>query len=114
MSRCRELQGGNSRISRPLSVRRSSTTSSLAPTVLGSFAAAECAARSAPMSAPKLDTKIVIDSEEFRARAAHNRTLAEKLRADVAEAAQGGPEKHRQRHVERGKLLPRDRVERLL
>src|ERR1041385_413658 len=66
------------------------------------------------MSAPKLDTKIVPGSDEYRARAAHSRALAEKLRADVAEAAKGGPEKHRQRHVERGKLLPRDRVERLL
>src|SRR5881394_427970 len=66
------------------------------------------------MSAPKLDTKIVTDGDEFRARAAHNRALAEKLRADVAEAAKGGPEKHRERHVSRGKLLPRDRVERLL
>src|SRR5947209_3549892 len=66
------------------------------------------------MSAPRLETKITTDSEEFRARATHNRALAEKLCADVAEAAKGGPEKHRQRHVERGKLLPRDRVERLL
>jgi 3-methylcrotonyl-CoA carboxylase beta subunit len=66
------------------------------------------------MSAPRIDSKIATDSEEFRARAEHNRALAQKLRADVAEAAKGGPEKHRQRHVERGKLLPRDRVERLL
>ncbi len=66
------------------------------------------------MSGPRLDTKIDRDGEEYRARAAHNRALAEKLRADVAEAARGGPEKHRQRHVERGKLLPRERVERLL
>ncbi|HEX5237337.1 MAG TPA: carboxyl transferase domain-containing protein, partial [Sphingomicrobium sp.] len=66
------------------------------------------------MSAPRIESKIVTDSEEFRARTEHNRALAGKLRADVAEAAKGGTEKHRQRHVERGKLLPRDRVERLL
>ncbi len=66
------------------------------------------------MSAPRLDTVIDTASEEYRARAAHNRALAERLRADVAEAAKGGPEKHRARHVERGKLLPRERVERLL
>jgi len=66
------------------------------------------------MSAPRLETKIDTGSEEYRARFDHNRALAEKLRADVAEAAQGGPEKHRKRHVERGKLLPRERVERLL
>ncbi|MDT7935304.1 MAG: carboxyl transferase domain-containing protein [Sphingomonadaceae bacterium] len=36
------------------------------------------------------------------------------LRALVTKVAQGGPERSRQRHVERGKLLPRHRVERLL
>ena len=66
------------------------------------------------MSAPRLQTSISPESADFRARAEHNRALVEKLRADVAEAAKGGPEKHRKRHVERGKLLPRDRVERLL
>jgi len=66
------------------------------------------------MSAPRIETKIATDSEEFRARAAHNRALVGKLRADVAKAALGGSEKSRERHVSRGKLLPRDRVERLL
>ena len=66
------------------------------------------------MSGPRIDSKVVVDSEEFRARAAHNRALAEKLRADVATAALGGTEKARERHTARGKLLPRDRVERLL
>ena len=66
------------------------------------------------MSAPKLETKIDRESGEYRARVEHNRALVEKLRADVAEAAKGGPEKHRKRHVERGKLLPRERVERVL
>jgi len=66
------------------------------------------------MSAPVLDTKLSPDSESFRANAAHNRELAEKLRADVALAALGGNEKSRERHTSRGKLLPRDRVERLL
>src|SRR5687767_2912993 len=66
------------------------------------------------MSAPRLDSKIDTASDEFRARAAHNRALVERLRVDVAAAAHGGSEKHRERHVARGKLLPRDRVERLL
>src|SRR4051812_36497513 len=66
------------------------------------------------MSAPVLDTKVSPDGEEFRARAAHNRALAERLRADVAKAALGGSEASRARHTARGKLLPRDRVERLL
>ena len=66
------------------------------------------------MSAPRIESKIATESDEYRVRSDHNRALAEKLRADVAEAAKGGPEKHRTRHAERGKLLPRDRVERLL
>src|SRR5258705_7724222 len=66
------------------------------------------------MSAPRIDSKIVADDEQFRARSDHNRALVAKLRADVAEAAKGGTEKSRERHTSRGKLLPRDRVERLL
>ena len=66
------------------------------------------------MSAPVLDTKLSPDNEQFRSNAAHNRALAEKLRGDVAQAALGGNEKSRERHTARGKLIPRDRVERLL
>jgi hypothetical protein len=40
--------------------------------------------------------------------------LVEELRGKVAQAARGGNEKAREKHVARGKLLPRDRVERLL
>lgn len=66
------------------------------------------------MSAPVLDSKVSPEGEEYRARAAHNRALAERLRADVAKAALGGSEAARERHTSRGKLLPRERVERLL
>ena len=66
------------------------------------------------MSGPRLDSKIDLDGDEAKVRAAHNRGLAEKLRADVAKAALGGTEKSRERHTSRGKLLPRERVERLL
>ena len=52
--------------------------------------------------------------EGFAANAAHNRTLADALRDRVATTARGGSEQHRDRHVARGKLLPRDRVHRLL
>ncbi|RZV49982.1 MAG: methylcrotonoyl-CoA carboxylase, partial [Sphingomonadaceae bacterium] len=66
------------------------------------------------MSAPTLTSKIDMDGPEAKARAKHNRELAQKLREDVAEAAVGGSERSRERHLSRGKLLPRDRVERLL
>ena len=66
------------------------------------------------MSAPVLSSSIDLSSEQAQARAAHNRALAEELRARVARAALGGDARSRERHVARGKLLPRDRVERLL
>ncbi len=66
------------------------------------------------MSGPVLDTALSPDSEAFRANAAHNRALADQLRADVAAAALGGGDASRARHVGRGKLLPRDRVDHLL
>ena len=62
----------------------------------------------------KLTSLVDPGSEEFKAKAVHNRALAEELRARVAAAALGGAEKHRERHVARGKLLARDRVFRLL
>ncbi len=52
--------------------------------------------------------------DAFKARARHNRALAEELRAKVAAAGLGGDERARERHASRGKLLPRERVERLL
>ncbi len=43
-----------------------------------------------------------------------HRALVTELRERLASASLGGGERARQRHVDRGKLLPRDRVERLL
>lgn len=57
-----------------------------------------------------IDTLIDRTAEDFLINDRHNRTLAEQLRTQVAAVAAGGPEKHRQRHVSRGKLLARDRV----
>ncbi len=66
------------------------------------------------MSAPVLPSALDTSSPEAMARAAHNRALAKELRARVRQAALGGDTRSRDRHVARGKLLPRDRVERLL
>jgi len=57
-----------------------------------------------------LTSSIDRSSAEFRANAERMRALIDELKARRAEAALGGPEKARQRHVGRGKLLPRDRV----
>jgi 3-methylcrotonyl-CoA carboxylase beta subunit len=66
------------------------------------------------MSAPVLDTLVQPGSEQFRTASLHNIALRDALRARVAEAALGGSESARAKHTARGKLLPRDRVERLL
>jgi 3-methylcrotonyl-CoA carboxylase beta subunit len=53
-------------------------------------------------------------SEEFQANLRANRELVADLRDQQERAAQGGGEFARQRHIGRGKLLPRERVDRLL
>jgi len=53
-------------------------------------------------------------SDAFRANAAAMRTVVEELMAERAKAARGGSEQSRERHLARGKLLPRDRITRLL
>ena len=63
---------------------------------------------------PKLTSALDPASEAFQKNAAVNRALVDELHQRVATAALGGSEASRQRHSSRGKLLPRERVERLL
>ena len=53
-------------------------------------------------------------SDEFRANAAAMRALVDDLREKTAEVSLGGTAEHRKKHVARGKLLPRDRIDALL
>ncbi len=46
--------------------------------------------------------------------AAYHRALVEELDRRLARAADGGGQKARDRHTERGKLLPRERIRTLL
>jgi len=61
-----------------------------------------------------LGTKADPGSERFAANADAHRALVAELNAKLAAARLGGSEKSRARHVERGKLLPRDRVDALV
>jgi 3-methylcrotonyl-CoA carboxylase beta subunit len=61
-----------------------------------------------------IQTSVDRASDIWRTNDETNRRLVERLRGRMLEAALGGPEAQRKRHVERGKLLPRDRVEHLL
>ncbi len=58
----------------------------------------------------KLNSEINTASEEFHANRAAMRAVVADLQEKRAVAAVGGPEKMRERHLARGKLLPRDRV----
>jgi acetyl-CoA carboxylase carboxyltransferase component len=62
----------------------------------------------------RIESRINPNSPEFKQNRDAMMTRCDKLRADVEQIRQGGPESARRRHVERGKLLPRDRVKRLL
>jgi 3-methylcrotonyl-CoA carboxylase beta subunit len=63
---------------------------------------------------PILESQLNLSSAEFQANANAMKALVDELRAKVAELAQGGGEEARQKHLSRGKLLPRERVQRLL
>ena len=62
----------------------------------------------------QLSSLLDTNSEAFRAHEAVNRALVEALRSKVAAAARGGSDSAREKHTSRGKLLPRDRINRLL
>ena len=61
-----------------------------------------------------LASRIDPTSPAFAENEAAQRALVADLRQRLAVAALGGPEKSRQRHLARGKLLPRDRIDTLL
>jgi len=63
---------------------------------------------------PKLSTQINRKDPDFLARDEHHRDLAEQLRELLEWTGRGGPEKSREKHLARGKLLPRERVRTLL
>jgi len=63
---------------------------------------------------PTLASRLAPRSEEFKAAAVAMRALVDDLNAKLASVARGGDEAARAKHVGRGKLLPRERVERLL
>ncbi|HEX2667236.1 MAG TPA: carboxyl transferase domain-containing protein, partial [Gammaproteobacteria bacterium] len=63
---------------------------------------------------PILKSNLDRNSKEFLANRGHMQKLVEDLRNQQAKAALGGDEKARKKHTDRGKLLPRERIEALL
>src|SRR5260370_7742127 len=54
------------------------------------------------------------ESSQYAANYAAMQSAVERLRSELRRSTEGGGEKYVKRHKERGKLLPRDRVEMLL
>ena len=65
-------------------------------------------------NAPRLGSSADPAGAAYRRNTAAHTALVGELAGHLAAARLGGPEQSRQRHVERGKLLPRDRVDSLL
>src|SRR5260221_3173107 len=63
---------------------------------------------------PVLETLVDPKNDGFRANAASLRAHVGELKALLARIAEGGGAEARERHVGRGKLLPRERVRLLL
>src|SRR5579864_8028603 len=63
---------------------------------------------------PIIETKLNPRSDDFRANAAALEALVADLRAKIEKLSLGGGQAARDKHVSRGKLLPRERVAQLL
>lgn len=61
-----------------------------------------------------IQTKVNTASPEFKANKDAMQHLVDSLRKDVEVLKQGGSERSRKKHTDRGKLLPRERIKRLL
>ncbi|HTP98956.1 MAG TPA: carboxyl transferase domain-containing protein [Casimicrobiaceae bacterium] len=61
-----------------------------------------------------LATRLDPRGEDFRGNASLMRELVADLRAKTAQVARGGSDEARQKHLSRGKLLPRDRINALV
>jgi 3-methylcrotonyl-CoA carboxylase beta subunit len=66
------------------------------------------------MDAPVLRSAADPTAESHVRNVKAHTSLVDELQARLSSARRGGPQRSRQRHVERGKLLPRDRVDALL
>ncbi len=63
---------------------------------------------------PVIKSQVDASTEDFLGNAKHMRALVDDLEGKTEQVAAGGSEKARSKHTERGKLLPRQRIEALL
>ncbi len=62
----------------------------------------------------RMESRLSTASDEYRINREAMDAHVRRLRAEIERIREGGPEQSRKRHVERGKLLVRDRVKQLL
>ena len=62
----------------------------------------------------RIESRLSTNSDEFRRNRDAMDALVMRLRGEIERVREGGPAHARERHVERGKLLARDRVKKLL
>lgn len=70
--------------------------------------------RDGTQSMETLASQLDTSSDQFAANEEAQLSLVQELKKRLAVAALGGPEKSRERHISRGKLLPRERINYLL
>jgi 3-methylcrotonyl-CoA carboxylase beta subunit len=63
---------------------------------------------------PVIKSKVDPKSDTFRKNAKANKALAKSLRELHDKISRGGGERAREKHLGRGKLLPRDRIRTLV
>jgi len=63
---------------------------------------------------PIIKSRINPDSKEFKENYARNKRLVEELREQLKEVYKGGPQKARELHRKRGKLMVRERISKLI
>ncbi len=63
---------------------------------------------------PTLKSNVQTQSAEFKSNQAHHQKLAQELEARLKQVAEGGGPEAKVRHEKRGKLMARDRIQKLL
>ena len=61
-----------------------------------------------------IQSAVIPRSSDFKANSERMVQLVQEIAGHAAAVTRGGPERARERHLARGKLLPRERVNRLL
>ncbi len=61
----------------------------------------------------RIESKLDTHSQEYKENYEHHKRLVSEYKERLAQVQKGGPEKYRQLHKSRGKLLVRERIERL-